>query len=320
MRDDLGNRQKSQYEDRTRYMLPRRTYTIVRCDGKAFHTFTRGFKKPFDALIETAMDAAALELVKEAQGSIFAYIQSDEISALLTDFARPETDAWFDGNLQKICSVSASIATMAFNRIMHEANGGTMGVHDSNPVNALFDARVFVIPDPVEVENYFVWRQKDAERNSLSMLAQQHYSPKELQGKSCADMHEMLHQKDVNWNDLGSYRKRGRMVIAHQEGIVREIPVFTKDKSFLTKLVPRQWVDENAPDQMKDLQYFLNKKMTAKTPDKCCGTDCTKDAEWVRKTQFAGDLAFCEDCSKKFDDFGTADASWSYAYWVKLGT
>lgn len=251
MRDDLGDRIKSQYEDRTRYFLPRRTYTIIRCDGKAFHTYTRSFQKPFDSIIETGMNAAAQALFDEAQGANFAYVQSDEISVLLTDFAKPETSAWFDGNLQKICSVSASVCTMAFNRIAREA-----GV----PSNAMFDARVFTIPDPVEVENYYVWRQKDAERNSLSVLAQQHFSHKQLQGKSCADMHEMLHTKGVNWNDLPDDRKRGRAI--YNDTLDSHIPVFTKDRAFLTSKIPRQWA-ENIPDLVKDIQYFLNKNKKA---------------------------------------------------------
>ena len=288
---------KGQYEDRTRYMLPRRTYTIIRCDGKAFHTYTRKFAKPFDLIIETGMDTAARALFEEAQGASFAYVQSDEISVLLTDFAKPETAAWFDGNLQKICSVSASVCTMAFNRIAKEAG---------MPSNALFDARVFVIPDPVEVENYFIWRQKDAERNSLSVLAQQHFSSKQLHGKSCADMHEMLHKAGVNWNDLPTDRKRGRAVYNNTLDI--NIPVFTKDRKSLTDKVPRQWADNNIPDVMEDLAYFQKKMMSAFSKE-CCVAKCTKSPKWVRKTQFAGDHAFCEDCAKKEPDFGKGNPS-----------
>lgn len=298
-KSDLGNRMKSQYEDRTRYFLPRRTYTVIRCDGKAFHTYTRKFAKPFDGVIETGMFEAAKALFDEAQGANFAYSQSDEISVLLTDFARPETAAWFDGNVQKICSVSASVVTMAFNKIIREANSGF-------PTTALFDARVFVIPDPVEVENYFVWRQKDAERNSLSMLAQYHFSHKQLQGKSCAEMHEMLHSKGVNWNDLETRCKRGWAI--YNNTIDTEIPVFTKERKFLTDKVPRQWADNNIPDVMEDLVYFQKKMMSAFSKE-CCVAKCTKSPKWVRKTQFAGNHAFCEDCAKKEPDFGKGNPS-----------
>src|ERR1035437_2071733 len=117
MRDDLGDRMKSQYEDRTRYMLPRRTYTIIRLDGKSFHTYTRGLDKPFDKTLSKDIDAAIIAMLPEIHGSVFAYTQSDEISILLTDFATPATSAWFDGNLQKVCSVAASIITAEFNRL-----------------------------------------------------------------------------------------------------------------------------------------------------------------------------------------------------------
>jgi tRNA(His) guanylyltransferase len=115
-KDSLGDRMKGQYEDRARFMLPRRTYTIIRCDGKSFHTFTRHCEKPNDAALAGAMDVAASALCREAQGAKLAYVQSDEISVLLTDFALPTTDAWFDGNVQKMVSVAASVVTEAFNR------------------------------------------------------------------------------------------------------------------------------------------------------------------------------------------------------------
>ena len=115
MSDSLGDRMKQQYEDRTRAMLPRRTYTVLRADGKAFHTFTRKCQKPYDVRLVEAIDAAALALCRGAQGACFGYVQSDEISVLLQDFGDIKTDAWFDGNLQKIVSVAASIVTAAFN-------------------------------------------------------------------------------------------------------------------------------------------------------------------------------------------------------------
>src|SRR6478672_2640680 len=177
MIDSLGDRMKAQYEDRTRFLLPRRTFTILRLDGKAFHTLTRGFVKPFDDTIKEAMTAAAVAVVTEAQGAKLAYVQSDEISVVLTDFDLTETQAWFDGNAQKIVSVAAGIASIAFT----ERFG-----------RGVFDARVFTIPDPVEVVNYFVWRQKDAVRNSVQMCAQSHFSPAQLHGKKTSDMLAML--------------------------------------------------------------------------------------------------------------------------------
>ncbi len=212
MKDDLGKRMKEQYEIRTRTFLPRRTYTIIRLDGKAFHTFTRGMDKPYDERFMNAMDYTAMHLSVEIQGAQIAYAQSDEISILLTDFEKITTDAWFDGQIQKIVSVSASMATGYFNSYINHDIGKT------DQKMAFFDARVFTIPDPVEVENYFVWRQKDAVRNSLSMFAQSLFSHKQLHGKSQADMHEMIHTRGENWNNLPDGFKRGRSIFKNIEG------------------------------------------------------------------------------------------------------
>jgi tRNA(His) guanylyltransferase len=225
---------KGQYEDRSRFMLPRRTYTIIRVDGKAFHSFTRHCEKPNDADLAQALDYAAAELCREAQGSCFAYVQSDEISVLLTDFALPTTEAWFDGNLQKIVSVSASVVTAAF-----------AADYSDDERTAHFDARVFTIPDPVEVENYFIWRQQDAVRNSIQGLAQAHFSAKQMHGVNTSAAQEMLfREKGINWNDTPAYWKRGRCIV-YTEGagwrIDSEIPTFTADRDYLRRMIPRAW-------------------------------------------------------------------------------
>lgn len=231
---------KGQYEDRTRLMLPRRTHTILRVDGKAFHSYTRGCDKPYDERLACALDYAAMQLCREAQGSCFAYLQSDEISVLLTDFTDIRTEAWFDGNLQKIVSVAASVVTEAMNR-KHGWHG-----------RALFDCRAFTIPDPVEVENYFIWRQQDATRNSISSLAQAHFSHKQLHGKNNSEMQEMLFaEKGINWNDQPDDQKRGRCAIYTELGgwlIDPHIPVFTADREYLrTRMSFRQVGQADAP-------------------------------------------------------------------------
>ena len=238
MHDSLGDRMKRQYEDRTRMMLPRRTYTVVRCDGKAFHTFTRHCEKPHDQALADAMDDAAMALCHEAQGVCFGYVQSDELSIVMQDFAEIHTAAWFDGNAQKIASVAASVVTAAF-----------AASYTVRPPMAVFDARVFTIPDPVEVENYFIWRQNDASRNSIQGLCQSHFSHKQLHGKSQADMHEMLHGIGLNWNDLPADQKRGRGIVRGERGwaVDGEIPVWTQDRTWLTSRIPRLWArDEEA--------------------------------------------------------------------------
>ena len=224
---------KQQYENRTRLMLPRRTYTIIRCDGKAFHTYTRQCSKPFDYRLYAAMTAATSMLCSQAQGSVLGYTQSDEISILLTDFADIKTEAWFDGNVQKIVSVAASLVTDAFNT---EARcRGLVGA-------AYFDARVFTIPDPAEVENYFIWRQQDATRNSIQSLAQAHFSHRQLQGVNNVAVQELLFtERGINWNDCPTVEKRGACMVEELEGwaVDSEIPIFTQDREYLKKRIAR---------------------------------------------------------------------------------
>lgn len=251
MKDDLGKRMKEQYEVRTRYLLPRRTYTIIRLDGKAFHTFTRGMGRPYDQLLIDLMDKTALALVTSIQGCKMAYTQSDEISLLLTDFETITTDAWFDGNIQKMASVSASIATANFNILYDLYKIQVEQKEWADLKLAYFDARVFTIPDPIEVENYFIWRQKDAVRNSVAMTAQSLYSHKQLEGKSSAEQQDLIHAKGGNWNDMPEGFKRGRTLARVKEvveggpcDVVMDswkliTPDFLKERSVLTNLIPR---------------------------------------------------------------------------------
>jgi tRNA(His) guanylyltransferase len=216
MKDDLGERMKGQYEDRTRYFVPRRTYTIIRLDGKAFHTYTKGLNKPFDKGLHEDMDNAIIATLPHIQGAVFAYTQSDEISVLVTDFFSPDTSAWFDGNVQKMSSVSSSVLTAEFNKIRwnrYIQKQSTNLLSDENST-AFFDSRVFTIPDRTEVMNYFIWRNKDCSRNSVSMIAQSIFSHKELQGQSTTDMHEMLADHAVMWNvDYSEGEKYGRLIV-----------------------------------------------------------------------------------------------------------
>jgi tRNA(His) 5'-end guanylyltransferase len=202
-KDSIGNRMKANYEDRSRYKLTRRTPVILRLDGKAFHTVTKRCQKPFDICLRNHMVATARAVLCEAQGAKLAYIQSDEISILLTDFDTLTTDAWFDYNIQKIVSVSAAIASVEFSKQFKDTG--------------IFDCRAFNIPKE-EVCNYFVWRQQDWVRNSLAMLAQSQFSHKELQHKNSADMHEMLHTKNINWADLESHWKNGNILYRDSKG------------------------------------------------------------------------------------------------------
>jgi tRNA(His) guanylyltransferase len=191
MSDSLGDRMKNNYENVTRNVLVRRMPVIMRIDGKAFHTLTKSCVKPFDKDFSDAMILAANNVMSESMGAKLAYIQSDEISILLTDYDNLESEAWFNNNIQKLCSISASMAAVAFSNAFEK--------------NGYFDCRVFNIPKE-EVNNYFIWRQQDWIRNSLQMLSRSYYNQKELHNKNTAHMHDMLMEKGVNWSKLDPAR------------------------------------------------------------------------------------------------------------------
>ena len=276
----IGDRMKNNYENITRYYLTRRMPVIIRIDGKAFHTFTRGFRKPFDDILVNTMQDTMKYLCENIQGCVLGYTQSDEISLVLTDYAELTTDAWFGNNLQKMCSVSASMATLAFNKFfsgrVQEFMSDCCDDFDGyifperrndydnaakvyfNKFNAaMFDSRVFTIPKE-EVCNYMIWRQQDATRNSIQSVGQANFSQKELHGKSCTKIQDMLMiQKGINWNDYSTTLKRGSCCIKADDSLTEydevgnisdyiqrskwvidnEIPIFTQDRNYVEKLI-----------------------------------------------------------------------------------
>lgn len=223
-RSSLGNRMKHNYEQAYSFRLPLRMPTIIRLDGKAFHTFTRGFARPFDLSFMQAMATVTEYLCRSVQTAVFGYTQSDEISLLLHPYQRLDSQPWFDNEIQKIVSVSASMASSILSRIYGR--------------EALFDARVFVLPE-AEVVNYFIWRQQDASRNSLNMLAQSIYSHRQLQGRKSPDIHDMLMNRSINWNDLPTYQKRGTCLVPGEETWIvdQDCPIFSQDRQYIERLL-----------------------------------------------------------------------------------
>ena len=289
------------YEEVPRTRLTPRMPMIIRVDGRAFHTYTKKIEhrdepeSPWNGVMRDAMTDAARALMREISGAKIAYIQSDEISVLVTDYDKLSSQAWFDKVAQKVCSVSASIATMAFNcNIRAYIDEGLPA--SMFPATATFDARAFVVPKE-DVCNYFVWRQRDAEKNSISMLAQHHFSANQLHGKSGPQKQDMLMlEKGVNWNDIPVWQKRGwcvdrktvTMTIAELEakggkvtrksGVVIppdtevtrtavepdwDIPIFTKDHWYI--------------DQHVDLEAAEHRRQTEKTLDEICGPSDESD-------------------------------------------
>lgn len=268
--DELGKRMKT-YEAVPQTKLMRRTPVAIRIDGKAFHTFTRGMKAPFDDILTQSMQDTMKYLCKNIQGCVLGYTQSDEITLILVDYKELNTSAWFDNEVQKLCSISASMATMAFNRafadnVNYEVNTRSIAhmnqeeaenwilYHDTLleavKRGAMFDTRCFNIPKE-EVANLIYWRQLDATRNSIQMVGQANFSHNELQGKSCNQIQDMLHElRGINWNDYPTTQKRGSCCVKNgwedkyysavlQKECTRGIILRDPDKS------EREWIIDN---------------------------------------------------------------------------
>ena len=236
---DLAKRMKD-YESISKTKLMKRCPVICRIDGKAHHSFTRGFKRPFDEVYMKSMQETAKYLCENLQGVVLSYQQSDEITLVFVDYEKLNTSPYFDYEVQKLCSIIASMATMAFNRIFEKKvkeftyNNGENYYKDSEEYRlceiyrkaldkgAMFDARVFNIPKE-EVTNCIYWRQLDATRNSIQMVGQANFSHKELQNKSCNNIQDMLMtQKGINWNDFPVYQKRGSCVIKEEYAVNKD--------------------------------------------------------------------------------------------------
>lgn len=265
-RSAIGQRMKRNYEEVAKTKLYRRTPVIVRCDGRSFHQYTKGFERPFDDVLVKSMQDTMKYLCENVQGTKLGYVQSDEISLLLIDYDTFDTQAFFDNEVQKICSITASMATMAFNNAFYKHHWSFLASIDGYQElalkekllkayltaiekGAMFDSRCFNIPEE-EVTNYFYWRQLDASRNSIQMVGQANFSHRELHGKSCNMIQDMLHEeRGINWNDFPTHLKRGsccRKIIkptdmgGRSEWIIdKEIPEFVGEgREYVEGLLP----------------------------------------------------------------------------------
>lgn len=264
---NLAKRMK-QYESVAKTTLVRRMPVIIRLDGRSFHTFTKGFKRPFDDILVKTMQETMKYLCENIQGCVLGYTQSDEITLVLVDYKNLDSQSWFDNEVQKICSIAASMATMAFNknfelfsltmRLKDSVESNKLGAAYKQAMNkgAMFDARCFNIPKE-EVTNNIYWRQLDATRNSIQMVGQANFSHKELQNKSCNQIQDMLFtQRGINWNDISIYLKRGsccirenyifensnpngEMCVERSRWIIdKEIPIFKgENREYIDRLV-----------------------------------------------------------------------------------
>ncbi len=277
--DSLGDRMKG-YESVSRNFLTRRVPAIIRLDGKAFHTFTKGMEKPLDPVLTQAMQETMKYLCENIQGCVLGYTQSDEITLVLTDYATIQTDAWFGYNIQKMCSVSASMATLAFNKAFNkevvqfflrndiedaQRNGDTSdralasailyaNYDDSLKRGAMFDSRVFSVPKE-EVCNCLIWRQQDATRNSIEAVGQANFSHHELHKKTCNMIQEMLwSQRGINWNDFPTELKRGSCCIKRRFEETIDDPRNPGQK--ITVCRNRWIIDHEIPIFTQDREYI----------------------------------------------------------------
>lgn len=277
---DLAKRMKD-YEMRDRYFLQKRIPVAIRVDMRAGHTFTKGFERPFDKVFMKSMQETAKYMCENMGNAKFAYVQSDEITIILVDYDTLETDCWFNYRTDKLCSISASMATMAFNRFFAQEvdkwgvetfgyewyEGGTNDPEVANSPEwklseiyskaidkgAMFDARCFNIPKE-EVTNLIYWRQLDATRNSIQMVGQANFSHDELQNKTCDMIQDMLMTKyGINWNNFTIPCKRGtaciKVATKVTENIKREPQPFGEDRVTTTIIEERPiWIiDRNMP-------------------------------------------------------------------------
>jgi tRNA(His) 5'-end guanylyltransferase len=227
-KENMGDRMKH-FESCFDFKFIRSLPMIVRLDGRAFHSWTKksGCARPFDHQMIQLMAETTKFLCENCDGCVFGYTQSDEISLLFLDSNSRDTTAWFDRRVQKLVSLTASMASCWFN------------THNPYSVKtpAFFDSRAFIIPEE-DIRNYFIWRQNDASKNSLSMLAQSLYSHKELIGKKRNDLQELCWAKGQNWNDLSTQEKRGSAV--YKVSVTKNTPSgeVTRMKFAIDKNIP----------------------------------------------------------------------------------
>lgn len=266
-RSDLAKRMK-RYETVSKTVLVRRMPVILRIDGKAFHTLTRGFQKPFDKVLNLSMMDTMKFLCKSIQGCVLGYTQSDEITLVLVDYKKLTSDPWFDYEVQKMCSIGASMATVGFHNAFAKhveefrMHGGESLLYDRYlsvlETGAMFDCRAFNVPRE-DVTNNIYWRQMDASRNSIQMLGQANFTHRELQNKSCNKIQDMLMtQKGINWNDLPVYQKRGTCCVKCKDIVEQEV------RGKIVKVEKNYWkVDLDIPIFKGDGRAYIERLLEA---------------------------------------------------------
>lgn len=227
------------------------SFIALRLDGKAFHTYTRGLQRPFDSLFMEAMDETTSILCREVSGTVLGYTQSDEISLFLSVKKNENTQPWLGGAIQKIVSVSAAIATANFNAIRtRQGFGDTL---------AYFDSRIMSFASVEDIDDYCAWRRADAIKNSTSMAADVHFSPKQLELKNSEERREMLASLGSPWDELPAGFRYGRFTMRER---FKEPISFVNRKTGEASTVQAtrtRWVQESAENGFQE-EFIHNYK------------------------------------------------------------
>lgn len=254
-KDPLGQRMKD-YEKDLRSTLDKSQYVILRLDGKAFHTFTKQLKKPYDQGLMDDLDQSTIFLCENIQNAKLGFVQSDEISIVMSAWDTETTQMWYGGDLEKIVSVSASLVTGKFNfeRMKRKFKTTVRMSEYDLPKPEHFDSRVFQLPNKEEVVNYMIWRQNDAWRNSISMIAQHHFSHKELNCKSTQERIRMLQAKGVMPSALPMRFTNGGLCRKVENQIKNEYFGLNEGDEFVTR---QSWeMDNNFDLIIRDRTYI----------------------------------------------------------------
>lgn len=254
--DALGQRMKT-YEAVSQHYLMRRTPVIIRVDMKAGHTFTKYLNRPWDSIFQKSMHETMKFMCENIQNCVFGYAQSDEITLVLTDYETLTTDAWFSYRTDKLCSISASMATLKFNQTFadnaskwcddyfeawhhsEEEDKYLETLNDCINKGAMFDARCFNIPKE-EATNLVYWRQVDAVRNSIQSMGQAHFSHKQLMNKTTKEVRQMLEDNGTLWEDRPVAERRGVACLKGENGwyIDYNMPILkSEDRDYIEKLI-----------------------------------------------------------------------------------
>ena len=260
--DALGDRMK-EYEgaEAGRRFLPQLPI-LARIDGRKFSNFTHGMQRPYDERMSNLMVDTTMWLVQETNANC-GYTQSDEIT--LTWYSDdPKSQVFFDGRIQKLTSVLASMTAVRFYSLLRDyfvPPDDTVATYymDTRFADRLesrlphFDCRVWTVPTLEEGANTFLWREWDATKNSIQMAAQEVCSHKELHGKNGAEQREMLWQKGINWNDYPSFFKRGSFICRRK--VLRKFTVSEMEK------LPEKHVARRNPELMVERSEHVRVEM-----------------------------------------------------------